>query len=184
MRYPKEVVLKEGGEACLRLLERDDMEPLCHFYREFPESDRWYMRYDPLDPEAVGKWFDDLDRGDTYAIIALMDDRIIGHISLRCWEYGCIKHVGRIHIMILPQFRHRRLGTWLLLDVIQLAMDKKIECLRADFVTGIEDAAVEAATRLDFFKAARLPHYVKDPDGNFHDMQIMIKQLHKHWSDY
>lgn len=50
----------------------------------------------------------------------------------------------------------RSKGTWLMLDLIQLAMDKGLEEIRTDLVAGIEDAAIEAATKLDFFKGAVL----------------------------
>jgi hypothetical protein len=53
--------------------------------------------------------------------------------------------------MILPEFRHIRLGTWMLLDLIQQGMDKGLEELRTDLVAGVEDPAIEAAHKLDFF---------------------------------
>jgi hypothetical protein len=56
--------------------------------------------------------------------------------------------------------------------------------LRADFVVGIEDAAIEAAYKLDFFKQAVLEGYAVDPQGKPHDMMIMTKRLHKEWSDF
>jgi L-amino acid N-acyltransferase YncA len=86
--------------------------------------------------------------------------------------------------MVLPEFRHKRLGTWMLLDLIRLAMDKGLTELRADFVVGIEDAAIESAIKLDFFKKAVLENYVKDPKGTRHNIVIMIKQLHKDWGDF
>ncbi|MCK7504745.1 MAG: GNAT family N-acetyltransferase [Desulfobacterales bacterium] len=59
-----------------------------------------------------------------------------------------------MRIIVLPEFRQKRLGSWMLLDLIHLAMDKGLRELRADFVVGIEDAAIEAAYKLDFFKKA------------------------------
>ncbi|MEI6260577.1 MAG: hypothetical protein WCR46_11805 [Deltaproteobacteria bacterium] len=49
VRYPKEVVLKEGKEAVIRPLEKQDEGLLGQFYAELPDSDRWFMRYDVLD---------------------------------------------------------------------------------------------------------------------------------------
>jgi ribosomal protein S18 acetylase RimI-like enzyme len=84
----------------------------------------------------------------------------------------------------LPEFRQKRLGTWLLLDLIQLAMDRGLEMLRADLVAGAEEAAIEAVQKFDFFKFAELKEYVKDIHGNRQDMVIMVKRLHKEWSDF
>ena len=72
----------------------------------------------------------------------------------------------------------------MLLDLIQLAMDMGLEMLRSDFVIGVEDAAIEAAYKLDFFKEAVLKDYVKDQRGFKYDMQIMVKRLHKDWGDF
>ncbi len=86
--------------------------------------------------------------------------------------------------MIQPQYRHIRLGTWMLLDVIQLGMDKGLEELRTDLVVGVEDPAIEAANKLDFFERGELKNYVRDSCGNLHNLVIMTKRLHKNWGDF
>lgn len=184
MKCPKEVVLKQGKEALIRPLEKLDEEMLARFYQEIPESDRWFMRYDVLNPHIIHKWIEGIDTGTVYSVIALSDNRIVGHASLHLRGHGCTRHIGRIRIMIVPEFRHLRLGTWMLLDIIKLAMDTGLEELRSDFVVGIEDAAIEAAHKLDFFERAELKNYVKDSCGNFHHMVIMTKRLHKNWGDF
>ena len=184
MRYPKEVILKDGKEAVIRPLEKDDEPLLQDFYKEIPEDDRWYMRYDVMDPKVIRKWIDGIEEGNVFSIIAIAAKRIVGHASLHMRGYGSTMHVGRFRIMVIPAFRYRRLGTWLLLDLIQLSMDKGLSELRADFVVGIEDAAIEAAHKFDFFNHAVLKDYVKDLQGNSHDLLIMTKKLHKHWSDF
>ncbi|MEW6671714.1 MAG: GNAT family N-acetyltransferase [Thermodesulfobacteriota bacterium] len=184
MRYPKEVVLKEGREAVIRPLQRDDEEMLRRFYAGIPERDRWFMRHDVMDPAVIAKWMDDVDTNKVYAIIALAEGRIVGHASLHMREFGSTRHMGRFRLMVLPEFRYKRLGTWLLLDLIQLAMDKGLSEVRADFVVGIEDAAIEAANKFDFFEKAVLKDYVRDEQGNRRDLLIMIKRLHKSWGDF
>lgn len=184
MRYPKEIVLKDGEEAVIRPLEKEDAPRLGAFYREVPEVDRWYMRYDVLDAGVIRKWLDGIDTATVHSIVALFGDRIVAHASLHMRGFGSTQHVGRLRIMVIPQFRRKRLGTWMLLDLIQLAMDKGLRDLRSDFVVGIEDSAIDAARKLDFFEKACLKDYVKDPQGNRHDMLIMMKRLHKDWGDF
>ena len=184
MRYPKEVVLKDGQEAVIRRLQKEDEEKLRAFYAKIPDEDRWYMRYDVLDPSVVRKWFDGIDAATVHSVVAFCGDRIVAHASLHVRGYGSTRHVGRLRIMVLPEFRHKRLGTWMLLDLIQLAMDKGLRDLRSDFVVGIEDTAIDAARKLDFFEKACLKDYIKDPRGNRHDLMIMMKRLHKDWGDF
>lgn len=184
MRYPKEVVLKNKEEAIIRPLEKTDESMLTHFYRSIPEKDGWYLRYDVMDPVIIKHWVDAIETGTVYSVVALAAEKIVAHASLHLRGFGATRHVGRLRIMVLPEFRHQRLGTWMLLDLIQLAMDKGLNDIRADFVVGVEDAAIESAYKLDFFKSAVLKEYVKSPRGIRYDLQIMIKRLHRSYGDF
>ena len=184
MRYPKECILKDCEEAIIRLLESNDESSLSDFYGKIPEIDRWCMRYDTTQPAVISKWFSNKDEGNVISVVALCDDEIVGHGSLHMRDFGATKHVGRFRIVVLPEFRNKRLGTWILLDLIQLAMDKGLQRLRIDLVVGMEDAAIEAVKKFDFFKISELKNYALDPDGNRHDMVIMIKRLQADWTDF
>ena len=142
------------------------------------------MRYDVLDSEVIRKWINGIDSAMVFSIVAVTEDKIVGHASLHLRSFGCTRHVGRFRVMILPQYRHIRLGTWMLLDLIQQGMDKGLEEIRIDLVVGVEDPAIEAAYKMDFFERGVLKNYVKDSCGNFHNLIIMSKRLHKNWGDF
>ena len=184
MRYPKECVLKECVEAVIRPLEPGDRSRLDVFYKRIPESDRWFMNYDVMDPEIMGKWFEAVAQDRVCSILALCEEKVVGQGSLYLRGFGATSHVGRFRIVVLPDFRNKRLGTWLLLDLIQLAMDRGLEMLRADLVAGVEDNAIEAVQKFDFFKFGKLEKYVKDINGKRQDLVVMVKRLHKEWSDF
>jgi len=184
VRYPKECVLKDCREVVIRPLKADEAEALRNFYMAIPEQDRWYMRYNVKEPQVLEKWFSNIGLGLVESVVACCDDKIVGHGSLHLRGFGCSQHVGRFRIIVAPQFRQQRLGTWLLLDLVQLAMDKGLALLRTDLVVGPEDAAVEACQKFDFFKCATLPDYARDPHGSLHDMVIMVKHLHRGYSDF
>lgn len=184
VRYPKEVVLKDKTEAIIRPLEKQDEPKLRELYAALPEKDRWFMRHDVVNPDVVHRMIAAIGKGNVISMVALVGDRVVAHASLLMRGYGCTRHVGRLRIAVMPELRHKRLGTWILLDLIQLGMDQGLDDIRADFVVGIEDAAIEAARKLDFFKVAVLPEYVKSPRGTRYDLQIMIKRLHRNWGDF
>ncbi|MFH1153180.1 MAG: GNAT family N-acetyltransferase [Pseudomonadota bacterium] len=184
MRYPKTCMLKDREDTVIRLLEPGDRQRLAAFFSELSSNDRWFMKYDVMDPGVLNKWFEGLETGAATSIVALCNERIIGHASLHKRTFGATRHVGRLRITVHPDFRKKRLGTWLLLDLIQLAMDKGLEMLRMDVVAGVEDTAIEAVARLDFFRYATLERYVKDLEGNLYDLVIMVKRLHQDWSDF
>jgi L-amino acid N-acyltransferase YncA len=184
MRYPKECILKACEEAVIRPLQANDRPLVEAFYTQVPESDRCFMNYDIMDPVVVDRWFEAVEKGSICATLALCEQRVVGQGSLYMRGFGATSHVGRFRILVLPAFRQKRLGTWLMLDLIQLAMDRDLEILRTDLVVGIEDDAIAATKKFDFFKYAELEDYVKDIHGNTHNQVIMIKRLHRDWSDF
>ena len=184
MSYPKECVLNDCVEAVIRPLEEDDTDLLSRFFEAIPEDDRWCMRYDTSNPTVIKRWFENIDSDSVFAIVAVCNDAIVGHGSLHTRGFGATKHVGRFRVIVMPEFRNKRLGTWMLLDLIQAAMDKGLEALRADLIVGMEDGAIEAVRKFDFFKRAELKGYAVDPQGERHDMVVMVKRLHKGWSDF
>jgi hypothetical protein len=71
-----------------------------------------------------------------------------------------------------------------MLECAELAMSLGIERLMAEFVIGIEESAIAAAQKLDFYEATVLKDYVKDPEGKYRDLLIMVKNLHAEWGDF
>ena len=182
MRYPKEVVMKNGVEAVIRPLEEADEQALNDFYASLPSDDRWFMRYDVTDPGIIRSWIDDPEH--IFSILAVVDKSIVAHARLHMRESGCYHHMGRLRIIVSPKYRSKRLGTWMLLDLIQLAMDRGLKELRADFVMDQEKTAIDTAYKLDFFRKAILEDFIEGPDGTRHDLMIMTKRLHRNWGDF
>jgi len=182
VRYPKEVVMKDGVEAVIRPVDAADEVALGKFYANLPSDDRWFMRYDVTDAGILRGWIDDPEH--VFSILALVEGNIVAHARLHMRESGCYHHMGRLRIIVSPEYRSKRLGTWMLLDLIQLAMDKDLRELRADFVMDHEKTAIDTALKLDFFKKAILEDFVEGPDGTRHDLMIMTKRLHRNWGDF
>lgn len=182
MRYPKEVVLKDGAEAVIRPLAAEDEQALTDFYKALPADDRWFMRYDVTDPAVIRSWMTDSEH--VFSIVAVADDAVVAHARLHLRESGCYQNMGRLRIMVRQEYRSKRLGTWMLLDLIQVAMDKGLRELRADFIVDKEQTAIDTAVKLDFFKKAILEEFIEGPDGKRHDLMIMTKRLHRNWGDF
>jgi len=183
-RYPKEVVLTDGRELTLRPIEETDKDAILAFYDRIPPDETWFYKDDPSDPDVVRRWVDAIRSGEALSVLALDGDQVAAHAALLLRRRGGRRHVGRLRIRIAPDYRGKRLGNWLLFDMIRRAMDLDLEILRAEFVDGVEDEAVEAMRRWDFGRETVLKDYLKDPDGHPRDYRIMIKRLHKEWSDF
>jgi L-amino acid N-acyltransferase YncA len=184
--YPKEIVTKDGNPVLLRPLVREDEEQLAAFFARIPEEERWFLRDAVDDPEIMRAWLDNLDYERILPMVAINPDEgtIVANVRLHRRPVDCMRHIAHLRVMVDPAYRHQRLGTWMLLDTIKLAMNMGIEKLVAEFVGNVEGAAMNAAHKLDFFEQAVLKDYVKDRHGKYHDLIIMVKTLHKEWSDF
>ncbi len=183
-RYPKEIILKDRKEVILKILEQKDKDKLLDFYKSMDLSFKWYLKEDPSDSAVLEKWLKRQKQGRAFAIIALYNNEIVGHACLLKRLYGARKHIGRLRIMVAREFSHKQLGTWMIFDLTKRAMEMGLERIRIDFVVGIDDYAINSVRKLDFIKEGLLKDYIQDENGNYHDYQIMVKQLHNGWSDF
>jgi L-amino acid N-acyltransferase YncA len=184
--YPRETVLKDGSCVLLRPATREDEEKLSEFFARIPDNERWFLRDDLTDPAIMQQWIKDLDYQRVIPMVAVRqdDNRVIANVRLHRRPAKCMKHVAHLRITVDPEFRQQRLGTWMLIDAIKLAMEIGIEKLVAEFVEGVEEAAIGAAHKLDFFEQAVIKDYVMDPQGNYKNLIIMVKNVHRDWSDF
>ena len=184
--YPKEVVLKDGTVVIIRPLATEDEARLFEFFGRIPADERWFLREEIHESAKLHEWLVKLDFKRTVPLVAVKpdDQRIIGNVRLHRRPSQYLRHVAHLRVMVDPEYRHLRLGTWMLVDTIRLAMELGVEKLVAEFVSGIEDQARIALQRLDFFEHALLKDYVKDPEGNYRDLHILVKTIHRDWSDF
>jgi len=181
--YPKEIVLKDGTLVTLRPLELNDADLLVTFFQGIPAQERWYLRHDVTDPAVVRSWATNIDYERVIPIVALRDEQIIGDATLHRHRHGSSVHVGEVRLVIAPAVRAKRLGTWMMLDLIQLATSLGLEKLIAE-IPGSETAVIRALRHLDFVREAVIPELHKDVDGNAYDLVIMVKNLAPAWTDF
>jgi L-amino acid N-acyltransferase YncA len=181
------MILKDGQEVWLRPLDpQQDEQRLLDFFARVPANERWYLENDVTDPDIVRHYLLDYRPQRMLPVVALTeDDRIVGKSTLNRYPNpGARGHVGRIRTVVDPDFRNQRLGTYLLLDMIQLSVNLDLRILVAEFLRGVEDKAIRAARRLDFFEQAVLPDFAKDHRGNNYDLVIMVKRIHRGYDDF
>jgi ribosomal protein S18 acetylase RimI-like enzyme len=181
--YPKELILKDGTGVTLRPLGAGDEAPLRGMFDRFSESDRWFLDHDVTDAGVIEGWVKGVDLERIISIVAVLEGRIIGLATLTRKYYGSKSHIGRIRISIDPAFRERHLGTWMLLDLINLAMAMGLEILSMQFVKDRDLYALPGVKKLGFSEKAVLPDYLKDREGNSHDLVILVKRLQRGWND-
>lgn len=184
--YPKKIVTKDGTQVSLRPVATGDEEALKTFFSQLPPDEQWFLRERLHDAEFLKKWMAKLDHDHMISIIAVKDDdnTIIANLTLYRSASPSIRHVVHLRTTVHPQFRGMRLGSWMILDSVKLSMDMGIHKVIAEFVSGVEEAAIAAAEKLDFHKEAALKDYARDRNGVYRDLIIMVKDIHQEWSDF
>ncbi|MFH0958349.1 MAG: GNAT family protein [Pseudomonadota bacterium] len=184
--YPKAIVTKDGESVLLRLVTPQDEHELNKFFSEIPDTEQWFLREKLNDPKILHEFLRKLDYKRTIPIIAVReaDGKIIANLRLHLSSAPCIGHVAHLRILVHPDFRSLKIGSWIILDCVKTAMDLGLEKLFAEFISGVEDAAVGAALKLDFRHEGTLKDYIRDTNGEYRDLIIMSRDLQTRWSDF
>jgi len=182
--YPKEIILKDGSGVSLRPLRAGDEKALFEMFSRLSEDDLWFLNHDVSEPRLFENWVAGLDPDRVISVVAVLEGRIIANAVLMRKIYGAKSHIGKIRISVDPGFREKRLGTWMLLDLVNLAISIGIRMLVMDLVEGRDAAVIASVKKLDFTEEAVLKNYLLDRAGNPHNLVILGKRLPVEWGDF
>ncbi len=171
-KYPKEITLKDGSTARLRPLKKDDEKAFHRFFLAVPESERMFIKHRVTEPEVIREWCGKIDLGRNLPLLAFIDNKVAGAATLHQQLGGWKRHVGRVSVLVLPQYRGRGLARALVSEIVELARGVGLERVEAEFI-GEQEAAVKMFALLGFSNLVRLPDYVKDMQAISHDYILM-----------
>jgi GNAT superfamily N-acetyltransferase len=171
-KYPKEIKLKDGSKSRLRPLRKDDQKGFHEFFMAVPEAERMFIKHRVTDPEVIKDWCQNIDLGRNLPLLAIMDNKIVGDVTLHQQLGGWKRHVGRVSVLVLPRFRGRGLARALVTEIVSLARHVGLEKVEAEFI-GEQEAAIKMFAMLGFSNLLRLDDYVKDMQAITHDYVLM-----------
>jgi len=184
MDYPKEIILKDGTGVTLRPLKPGDENALFDMFSRFSKDELWFLNHDVSDPKLFEEWVRSLDLDRVVSIVALLEGRIISNAALMVKHYGAKSHIGKIRIAVDPHFRGKRLGTWMLFDLVNVAMAIGLKKVVMRLVQEKDAFLMSAVRKLDFSEEAVLEDYVTDRGGNPCNLVIMTKRLPTEWDQF
>jgi GNAT superfamily N-acetyltransferase len=170
--YPKEIEVKGGLRTVLRPLESDDEKDFHEFFLAVPEQERMFIKHRVIEPEVIRDWCRNIDLGRNLPLLALSEGKIIGDATLHQQLGGWKRHIGRVSVLVHPQYRGRGLARTLVSEVIDLARHIGLEKVEAEFIEE-QAAAIKVFGLLGFAPLLRLPDYVKDMQAVSHDYVLM-----------
>src|SRR5215470_3178330 len=171
-KYPKENKLKDGSKSRLRPLRKDDQKGFHQFFLSVPEPERMFIKHRVTDPEVIQDWCQNIDLGRNLPLLALIDGKIVGDATLHQHLGGWKRHIGRVSVLVLPEFRGRGLARALVAEIVAVARNLGLEKVEAEFI-GDQEAAVKMFAMMGFSNLVRLEGYVKDMQAISHDYILM-----------
>ena len=171
-KFPKEIKLKDGSTSRLRPLRKQDEKEFHQFFLAVPESERMFIKHRVTDPQVIKEWCQDIDLGRNLPLLAWMDGKIVGDATLHQQLGGWKRHIGRVSVLVLPQYRGRGLARALITEIVDISRHLGLEKVEAEFI-GEQEAAIKMFAMLGFSNLLRFENYVKDMQAITHDYVLM-----------
>src|SRR5207249_2253509 len=170
--YPKEISLKDAFESVLRPLKPSDEKAFHDFFLAVPEQERMFIKHRVTEPEVIREWCQNIDLGRNLPLLALAGGQIIADATLHQQLGGWKRHIGRVSVLVHPQYRGRGLARALVAEMVDIARRVGLEKVEAEFI-GEQSAAMKVFAFVGFSTLMRLPDYVKDMQAVSHDYVLM-----------
>ncbi len=174
--YPKPAKLKDGKQVTLRPLKVTDEKQFHLFFCAVPETERLLFKHRVTDPNVIREWCHRIDYGKILPLLALDGEKIVADASLHQQLGGWKRHVGRISVVVHPNYRGKGLAKVLVRDLIDIARNIGLEKLEAEFM-GQQNAARRVFAELGFSELLCLPEYLKDMQALTHDYVLMGRHI-------
>ncbi len=175
-RFPKVVQLKDGTKATLRQLRPDDEKEFHGLFLSIPEHERMFIKHRVAEIETIRDWCQNIDYGRNLPLVGLVGGKIAGDATLHQQLGGWKRHVGRVSVLVHPEFRGRGLARALIGEIIEIARQVGLERVEAEFI-GEQVAAIKRFALLGFSQLLRLENHVKDMQAISHDYILMELEL-------
>ena len=120
-KFPKTVKLKDGAKAALRPLRRDDEKEFHQLFLDIPEPERMFIKHRVQDIAVIRDWCQNIDCGRNLPLVGLLGGKITGVATLHQQLGGWRRHIGRVSVLVHPQFRGRGLAKMLVNEIVDIA---------------------------------------------------------------
>ncbi len=181
-RYPRSGELRDGRPVDFHVFDEDDRDDMLAFAQSLDEEVLLFLREDITDPATMDAWLVEVATGDTFTILARVDDELVGYSSLHTeparWARPArwTRHLGEVRINVHSDYRGTGMGALLVAEIREIAPVLGVRKLSAQMTVDQEGARV-VFERLGFRYQATLEGWVMDRKGVERDLVIMSCDL-------
>jgi len=170
--FPKHIQLKDGKKATVRVLKAEDEKEFHQLFLDIPERERMFIKHRVQDIKVIREWCKNIDVVRNLPLLGIVDHKIVGVATLHQRLGGWKRHIGRVSVLVHPNFRGRGLATQLVEETLDIARRAGLERAEAAFIAE-QEAAMKMFALLGFNQLVRLDDYVKDMQAITHDYILM-----------
>jgi len=164
-----------------RPMQAEDKELFKSFIRSLPRKDNYYLLVDVHDDQAIDRWMEKIQSGQTIGVIATKDSDMIGYGNLKINDLPWTRHVGEIRMSVSVPYRSRGVGKALAEQMFSIARAQGLRKVWARMAIS-QGAAQHMFMKLGFRTEAVLSDFVKNENGLTEDLVIMSHDSGEHWS--
>jgi GNAT superfamily N-acetyltransferase len=175
-QFPSEYNAPDGTQFQVRPLTATNEQALHQLFCALPDNERLLIKHRVTDPAVVHEWCQNIDYGRILPLLAFDGQTIVADASLHQTLGGWKRHIGRISVLVHPDYRGRGLAYFLVKKLIEIARNLGLERLEAEFL-GEQAAGRHVCGRLGFSELVLLKDYVKDMQAIAHDYVLMGRPL-------
>ena len=175
--YHRSVTLDNGRVVLVRFLNPGDLEEFSDLVRESSEGELCFLKQDFQDPKVVDRWLEDFRQRRIMSLVTvdLQAHRFIASANLHLGRDSA-RHVGEIRIFVAEPYRGLGLGSMLLKESLDLALDEDLQWLQAEVVAS-HRAAVNFFQAHGFAVKAVLKDYFLRQDEVAQDAVLLMRPV-------
>jgi len=171
-KYPCKVRLRDGTDATLRPMRKQDCSRLMRFFASVPQVEQMFLKHRTGDPALVQEWCHNLDYEANLPLLLLHRAKVIGEATLHQRQGGWKRHIGLVTVLTHTQYRGRDVAKLLVSELIEIARHLGLKKIEARF-NGERTVAIKALEQLGFTELCRVPDYLLDMQGITHDYVVL-----------
>jgi L-amino acid N-acyltransferase YncA len=177
--YRKFITLKNGKRVMFRFLNEQDREGLIQMFQEAPEEDTRFLKQDVKDLKLVNYWVDHINYRKVLPLVGvdLENNKVIADATLHRGKHSA-KHIGEIRIFVSRPFRNLGLGSLMLEELLNLALQENLIWVKAE-VLAEHKKVIKAFRSRGFEQKCTLDDYFIRKDGVTHDVVMMMRPVVK-----
>ena len=110
-----------------RPMQAEDKELFKSFIRSLPRKDNYYLLVDVYNDQAINRWMEKIESGQTIGVIATKDSDMIGYGNLKVNDLPWTSHVGEIRMSVSAPYRSRGVGKALAEQMFSIARARGLQ---------------------------------------------------------